>query len=223
MYIHFMRNVDLEFVSHNVCVIWKSLSESPHLRYLWFISPGESLLPPKLWANMRRGPAEDRLKSNILSYEITNVLFCLWRYQSVISYYRNDLFLNFGCFLANLSSPKMFLWIISIPFVLQLNFATQPSGASVALVASRLKVGLKPRKENLMQSDESENIRHPTKNIESSIFRRKKWEAEGGLMIPNIGPGSHSEPGGLVHTGATWPTVHPTALRKKTKMFLRYT
>ena len=31
-----------------------------------------------------------------------------------------------------------------------------------------------------MQSDESENIRHPTKNIESFIFRRKKREAEGG-------------------------------------------
>ena len=59
------------------------------------------------------------------------------------------------------------------------------------------------------------------RKILNHLFSEEKNErrrGEGGLMIPNIGPGSHSEPGGLVHTGATWPTVHPTALRKKTKM-----
>ena len=64
------------------------------------------------------------------------------------------------------------------------------------------------------------------RKILNHLFSEEKMRGgggKGGLMIPNIGPGSHSEPGGLVHTGATWPTVHPTALRKKTKMFFRFT
>ena len=62
----------LKVVHLFVGVIWKSLS--PLEIFMIYIPVGQRiLLPPKLWANTRRGAAEDGLKSNILSYEINNI------------------------------------------------------------------------------------------------------------------------------------------------------